>query len=250
MKSLMLLSVIAVLGGCASAPEAAALVDVKIYDRSSGRELDTYERDGRLYVAGAPGNKYAISIRSRDGGRVLTVVSVDGVNVVSGETASPTQSGYVIDAYRHVEINGWRKSVDQVAAFVFTSLSDSYAARTGRPRDVGVIGVAVFREQAPVVPLAPTLQQDRAATESESKAQESFGPSGARRSERLGTGHGQREASHARYTHFARASRKPAQVIRIYYDSYANLIARGVISRPAYAEPNPFPGRFVPDPWG
>ena len=39
------------------------------------------------------------------------MTSVDGVNVVSGETASPSQSGYVLDPYESVEISGWRKSL-------------------------------------------------------------------------------------------------------------------------------------------
>ena len=48
------------------------------------------------------------------------------------------------------EIAGWRKSMDDVAQFVFTDLPDSYAARTGRPHNVGVVGVAVFREARPI----------------------------------------------------------------------------------------------------
>ncbi|MBL0163667.1 MAG: hypothetical protein IPP82_08530 [Xanthomonadales bacterium] len=75
------------------------------------------------------------------------VLSVDGVNAVSGETASANQSGYVLDAWESTEINGWRKNLDEVAQFNFTSLPDSYAAQTGRPANVGVIGVAVFTER-------------------------------------------------------------------------------------------------------
>src|SRR6185295_2747740 len=48
------------------------------------------------------------------------------------------------------EITGWRKSYSEAAAFYFTALPDSYAARTDRPDNVGVIGAAVFRER--VVP--------------------------------------------------------------------------------------------------
>ncbi|MGO4782125.1 hypothetical protein AB4084_42215, partial [Lysobacter sp. 2RAB21] len=62
-------------------------------------------------------------------------------------TASPSQAGYVLEAWQSTEINGWRKSMDDVAQFVFTDLPDSYAARTGRPDNVGVIGVAVFQER-------------------------------------------------------------------------------------------------------
>ena len=72
------------------------------------------------------------------------------------------------------------------------------------------------------------------------------------REDRLGTGHGRRLDSGAVYTEFERASDEPDEVIRIYYDSRKNLVARGIIPRPKYrvAEhlPDPFPNGFVPDP--
>jgi hypothetical protein len=90
------------------------------------------------------------------------VTSVDGVNVVSGETASTAQTGYVFGAWQRYGITGWRKGNDTVAAFEFTASPNSYAERTGRPRDVGVIGVALFRERAPVVqPVVPFPSHSR-----------------------------------------------------------------------------------------
>ena len=251
MKLLIMLFVIAMLGACASAPQAAGIAEVTVYDRSSGRQLQTYRRHGKLYVAGTPGNKYSITVRNRKNKRVLTVVSVDGVNVVSGETAASDQTGYVIDPSGKVEIDGWRKSLDQVAAFVFTSLADSYAARTGRAKNVGVIGVAVYQEKARADAIAPESREDRAgAAAPQSKARESLESNGARRQQQLGTGHGRRETSHVRYTDFKRATPKSVAVIKIYYDSYSNLIARGVIRQPvrSHADPEPFPSQFVPDP--
>ena len=74
----------------------------------------------------------------------------------------------------------------------------------------------------------------------------------ARDDSRLGTGHGQRLDSGAVYTQFERASTKPDEIIRIYYDSRRNLVARGVIPWPhhryALRQPEPFPQAFVPDP--
>jgi len=129
----------------------SALVQVDVYDRFDRSALPVYSKDGRNYVVGAPGHEYAVRIRNCTGGRVLVVTSVDGVNVVSGDTASPAQSGYVLEPWASVEIAGWRKSMERTAAFYFTDLGDSYAARTGRPQNVGVIGVAVFPEKAPRV---------------------------------------------------------------------------------------------------
>ena len=137
-------------------------------------------------------------------------------------------------------VKGWRKSLDRVAAFYFTALPDSYAARTGRPGNVGVIGVAVFRKKPePVVQYSPP--QARGAAEAEA-------PAAVQKSARLGTGHGRSEVSQVTYTEFERATRAPAEVITIHYDSYRNLLAQGVIRATVIARPNPFPGLFVPDP--
>jgi hypothetical protein len=181
---------------------------------------------------------------------VLAVTSVDGVNVITGETAAERQSGYVIDAGDCVTIEGWRKSLDDVATFYFTQHENSYAARTGRPNDVGVIGVALFREReyccvqdydrAP----APTAREDASAGAPTTR-------SSARRESQLGTGHGHRESSPARYVDFRRVSSTPDETLVIYYDSRRNLVAQGVLPREpelAQRRPTPFPAGFVPDP--
>ena len=148
------LSILAAAFFCCAAPAANASVvaDLSIVNRSTGERLPTYRHGGRLYVAGKPGDRYALELRNRTGERLLTVVSVDGVNVVSGETASASQRGYVLAPLGSTEIAGWRKSSQDVAAFYFTALPDSYAARTNRPTNVGVIGIAAFREyREPVI---------------------------------------------------------------------------------------------------
>src|SRR3954464_6730098 len=125
---------------------AGSLADIEIYDRTDGRVLPAYEYQSREHVAGEAQHEYEVRIRNRSTRRLLAVTSVDGVNVVSGETAAVGQRGYVIDPWSSVTVEGWRKSLDQVARFYFTRLPDSYAARTGRPDDVGVIGIALFAE--------------------------------------------------------------------------------------------------------
>jgi len=234
---------------CARTP-----VDVEILDRASGEVMPVYWHDGARHVAGEPGREYEIRLRNRGGGRMLAVTSVDGVNVITGQAAAPLGSGYVLDPRGRVDIDGWRKSMDQVAAFYFTALPDSYAARTGRPENVGVIGVALYREVERRAVLDEELaRRDSAAAPAagaaaESRAQDSLGKVAG---ERLGTGHGRRLDSGATYTAFERASDRPDSVIRIYYDSRRNLVARGIIPKPdrvAWRAPDPFPAGFVPDP--
>ncbi len=247
---------------------AGALADLEVYDRTAGRTLPIYEHEGRLYVAGEPRHQYELRIRNSSARRLLAVTSVDGVNVISGETAAQQQSGYVLGSWDSVRIEGWRKNLDEVATFYFTRLADSYAARTGRANDVGVIGVALFREHRPYykpccAPHGP-YREDRAEAPSaapeasaqaadEAELQSDMSGARQRRSEsKLGTGHGQREASPAQYVDFKRASSTPDETIVIYYDSRRNLVAQGVLPQPhrqyAGRRPDPFPNGFVPDP--
>jgi hypothetical protein len=132
------------------------LADIAVVNRTTGESLPVYVRDGEYWIAGTPGHRYAVSIRNAAAGRLLAVLSIDGVNAVSGQTAAWTQTGYVFPPWQAYDVAGWRKSDSRVAAFEFTALADSYAARTGRPQNVGVIGVALFRERAPVV-VAPQV---------------------------------------------------------------------------------------------
>jgi hypothetical protein len=257
-----------------SAHAVGHLADVTIVDRASGRQIPVHWKDGRVYVVGRPGAGYQVTVRNTRGEDVLAVVSVDGLNVMNGETANPRQSGYVISPWNRVDVRGWRKSMDEVAAFYFTSLGDSYAARTDRPNNVGVIGVALFqRKREPVY--VPDVSQSAPAPwerEKDSKARSETSndllsraqnaPSSAGRvatmpppampapSAPLGTGHGQREESRVRWVEFERATEQPAETIAIYYDSYENLVALGVVRpAPSPRDPNPFPMAFAPDPW-
>jgi hypothetical protein len=186
------------------------LAELQVYDRTEGRRLQVYWHEGRAYVAGRPGNEYQVALRNRGGAEVLAVVSVDGVNVITGETASPSQSGYVLAPGRALEIRGWRKNMAETAAFYFTALPDSYAARTARPEHVGVIGVALFRRKAPPQEIAPLARSQAGAA-----ADAAGAPRAAEAEERVGTGHGRREESHARYVGFERASSAPAEVLTL-----------------------------------
>ena len=264
MKLRRLALAVALMASAVPAFAVGNLADVTIYDRASRRILPTYFSDGRWYVAGKPGNEYEIRIRNQSGGDLLAVTSVDGVNVVSGETAAPSQSGYVLSPGSQLPIRGWRKDMSRVAAFYFTRLDDSYAARTGRPDNVGVIGVAVFRRKVEP-PIA--LEQERYRREApaagaarDSASGNADSPSSAPRpsaraesvpaEKSLGTGHGRIQSSQVRYTSFERESETPNEVIAIWYDSHANLVARGVIPAPmpVPCDPQPFPANFVPDP--
>jgi hypothetical protein len=275
------LTPLVLLAACTLALQAQAvgrLADVTVIDRNTGAMLPLYHHRGEYWVAGQYGAKYAIAVRNKLGERVLAVTAVDGVNVLSGETAAWDQTGYVFSAWQQYQVTGWRKSSSEVAAFEFSALGDSYAGRTGRPGHVGVIGVALFRERLPepvaqAAPASPTRVEREAdapanlksapqsgagrsalADQGSSAAEASAGLEGmARRAPspppaalpapKLGTGHGARETSVVSHTSFARLQPQPNEVIRIRYDSRENLIASGVIREPlpTIPGPNPFP---------
>jgi hypothetical protein len=228
------------------------LADVSIIDVESGAVLMPHYYQGEYWIAGAPGARYSIAIRNRLGERLLAVTAVDGVNVISGDTAGWEQTGYVFGSGQGYQIDGWRKSDAEVAAFEFTAAPASYAARTGRPANVGVIGIALFRERLAVPPIAYSSAPSAAPM---ARAQAPLAAAREGLNEKLGTGHGEREASYVAHTDFERLQVTPNEVIRIRYDSLPNLVAMGVIPQPRIGPaPNPFPdspvARYVPDPPG
>ena len=262
MKTLTaLLLALATLASPPACARQAPLVDLQVMDLDQGHALPWHPHRGRHYIEGQPGHRYSLVLHNTTGERLLAVVSVDGVNAISGETAGTGQSGYVLGPWQRLEVRGWRKNLSEVAQFHFTALPDSYAARTGRPGNVGVIGVAVFRErQAPVYPSSPAPiareesrapgKPGRARDAAAASAEASRMDEGLAR-QQVGTGHGERRWDSATTTHFERASRWPAQTLALYYDGSEALVARGVLPRrwPHRNDPpQAFPIGFVPDP--
>lgn len=262
------------------------MAEISIIDRDSGAVLTPYYYRGEYWVAGTPGAHYAIRVQNRRGERLLAITSVDGLNVLTGAPASFDQPGYVFAPQEDYEITGWRKSDDDVAAFIFTDPSSSYAARTGRPANIGVIGVALYRERfseppaiggtvsPPLLPPAPLppgpvpsprlgaaspapssagaagalAQRESAAPEARAK---SYASDLSREplleaAPTLGTGHGEREYSHVEHTSFVRLQEQPNEIIRIRYDRLERLIAMGIVRRPRPAWPEVNPFPAAP----
>ena len=112
-----------------------------------GRPLERAWAAKRSYVVGAEGWRYRLRVNNRTAGRVEVVASVDGLDVMDGRRASLEKRGYLVEPFDTLFIDGFRHNLSEVAAFRFSSVSDSYAARTGGDRNVGVIGFAFFDER-------------------------------------------------------------------------------------------------------
>lgn len=171
-------------------------------------------------------------------------MSVDGVNVLTGETAGYEQGGYLLDPYETKYVDGWRKSQGSVSPFVFGWQHRSYAVRTHRPGNLGVIGVAVFVEDE-------KSHEVRHANHREAVL------SGAYQGVRRDHPHLARISDPRRTTyqpvhgeHFNRAQWYPNQVATIRYDDERTLMRQGIVpdNRRGDQPSDPFPRRYVPAP--
>ncbi len=262
-------------------------------DRLAGYELtvlidgvpaETFQHDGGTYVLGELGARYTLRVANRSGRRVEAVVSIDGRDVVDGKPGDfRSNRGYMIPAWGSVDIDGWRISRDQAAAFRFSPVPHSYAARMGDAREVGVIGVALFPEQVLPPPPAPALApreqlvprreiDDQSLGELDSGAAPAPSARGAGRPAKaargladrpgLGTEYGEAVSSRITEVEFVRANAtRPAAVLGVRYNDRRGLLAMGIAvdgdARLSDAElrrsADPFPlaeRRYAPAPAG
>ena len=132
-------------GGVTPVAGGALLVGLR---DENGAFLNGFVASDKNYIVGEAGRRYTIVIRNRTPNRIECVVSVDGLDVIDGRAAGFSKRGYLVQPHGELEIDGFRQSVDAVAAFRFGSVRGSYAAKkTGDSRNVGVIGFAFFHER-------------------------------------------------------------------------------------------------------
>jgi hypothetical protein len=114
-----------------------------------GQLLEGLSANNRNYVIGEVGSRYSIVVHNYTDYRVEVVLSVDGLDVMDGKAAAFTKPGYLVAPHSTLTVDGFRQSMETVAAFRFGSVSESYANKKGNTRNVGVIGLALFYELLP-----------------------------------------------------------------------------------------------------
>lgn len=128
-------------------PVSNGALSVGLKDEN-GSFLSGFTAGSKNYVVGEAGRRYTIVVRNATPFRIECVLSVDGLDVLDGKDASFTKRGYIVDPKGEIEIDGFRTSTTQVAAFRFGSVRGSYAGQKyGDTTNVGVIGLAVFNER-------------------------------------------------------------------------------------------------------
>ncbi|MEZ4220045.1 MAG: hypothetical protein R3B13_03880 [Polyangiaceae bacterium] len=130
---------------------AGGSISVRLLD-SSGQPLEGFDNGENTYVVGQHGQRYVIQLQNHTGARFEAVATVDGLDVINGRAGSFSNRGYILAPFATVEIDGFRRSFDTVASFRFGAVKNSYAAKKGSDRNVGVIGVAFFQERGTTFP--------------------------------------------------------------------------------------------------
>ena len=167
MRPLLLVAGLAALGTLpAAAPRASAhhrpdrdtpgsLVGVSI--EVDGRWTPLYrapDGSGRYYVEARRGARYTVRLDNRSQERLGVALTVDGLNVISGQRPAGPGPGrmYVLEPWDSTEVQGWRTDLDSVQRFTFVDEERSYAVRSGKANSkMGWIELAVYRERHPYV---------------------------------------------------------------------------------------------------
>lgn len=127
----------------------------------NGNKCKQYFYKNRVYIEAKHGTEYELEIKNNTWGRILCLSSVDGLNVLSGETATDDDAGYVIPSYSPLKIKGFRYSNNEVAAFKFVDKWSSYAQAirgAEASQHCGVIGFKLYNEITIYSPITWNIQ--------------------------------------------------------------------------------------------
>ncbi len=168
---------------------------------------DRYIPSPRMRVTARQGERYTIRVNNISDERVALVISVDGLNIISGQrtSGSSNESMYVLDPGQTGSFSGWRSGMSHVQRFYFTSAGDSYAGRLGESDQLGIIRVSAFRGRRIVYRHYEDAELKSAAP---SRSMQESGP---------GTGYGENTWSPVSETDFD-PNRYPTQTVEIKYE--------------------------------
>ncbi len=170
---------------------------------------DRYHPDPRTSVEARRGERYTIRVNNVSGERIALVISVDGLNIISGQRSygSSNEGMYVLDPGQTGNFSGWRSGMSHVQRFYFTSAGDSYAGRMGQRDQLGIIKVLAFREHR-VILSRPYGFDDHNKSAPMRESMQDSGP---------GTGYGENTWDPVSETEFT-PNAHPSQTLEIKYE--------------------------------
>ncbi len=125
----------------------------------NGNKCKQYNHQGKIFIQANAGSEYTLEIKNNYWKRILAVSSVDGLNVLTGKTASEEDTGYIIGAYSSEKIKGFRISDTEWALFKFGYKfnGNTYAQskEDGSEKNCGVLGFRFFYEDESIVASYP-----------------------------------------------------------------------------------------------
>jgi len=111
------------------------------------RPVKEYENEDKIFIEGRKGSEYSLRVRNNNYNRILAVITVDGINVISGKpSAEDDRAGYIVNGYSSIKVQGFRKDLETVGAFKFCEKGNAYSEEIGLKGNTGVIGVRIFDE--------------------------------------------------------------------------------------------------------
>lgn len=113
----------------------------------NGHPAKEYFHKNKHYMEGKQGSRFSLRMKNNSNEKALFIPSIDGLSIMDGNEASFSSRGYVINAHDSLTVEGWRTSKDKVAEFYFSSQEESYADKTKKGDNIGIIGCAVFKER-------------------------------------------------------------------------------------------------------
>lgn len=257
----------------------APIIQVKI--QVAGRPVQEYAHQGNVFVEGRAGSQFELVIRNLTHRRLLVHPMIDGISAMTGKDAERNDSdhGYVLHPYAEITVPGWRLNDREAAHFYFAGAGGSYAEKTGRPSNRGVIACPAWEEYH-----APKFEQVkgsllwrsadprfvdhsecngenqgvRSSMKSITRSRDIIHPDVAMHasyccsaeqptSGNLGTGFGETTSHKVRGVSFNVLQVEPNYIATIYYDDSIGLAKRGIRvshskKRQDESLPNPFPG--------
>jgi hypothetical protein len=121
--------------------------DTHVEIKVNGKSVKQYSHNGAMYIEARSGTEYSISVNNDGWNRKLAVITVDGLNVITGQPQEDdVGQGYIINSRSSINIKGFRQDKDTVGAFKFCKKSGAYCNEQGLKGNNGVIGVRVYDE--------------------------------------------------------------------------------------------------------
>ena len=113
----------------------------------NGKPVKQYTHQNNIYIEARAGTEYTIKVKNDAYQRKLAVITVDGLNVITGKPqVDGIGQGYIVGSRDAITIRGFRQDMETVGAFKFCKKSGAYCNEQGLKGNNGVIGVRIYDE--------------------------------------------------------------------------------------------------------